>query len=132
MVEIRSLEPFCPVLATCEPGGVDAVLASLGRSRDAVVIVAKPHETPEEMLVRERQEHAADVRDLRADVRRKGDEIEAAHKETREARRKQDTAAHEAREARAKLQAATDELLSFKLLSFKRLVEPQLSLGGGI
>ncbi len=117
MVEIRSLEPFCPVLAECEPGAVDAVLASLGRCREDVVIVGASHETIEDVLARERREHAADVRDLRADVRRKSEDLEAAHKETREARRKQDIAAHEVREARENLQSATDELHRLRKLT---------------
>lgn len=57
MIEIRSAAPFCPVLATCHPSQVDAMLAALGLTREKVVLTAPDRRTELEML-REELAHA--------------------------------------------------------------------------
>lgn len=127
VIEIRSLQPFCPVLATCDAGRVDATLAALGRTRDEVVIVSEPARTaPEEAQddlreIRESEEDArAEIKSLEREVMECRSVAATARHDTADARRERDDLAKE----NAKLRAELDTL--------QRLTSNQLAIGGGI
>lgn len=63
MIEIRSLKPFCPVIAVARPDNVGSVIAAYGYTRDEVVLTTKrEHDDAEslrEELERSKQEKAS-------------------------------------------------------------------------
>lgn len=127
MIEIRSLKPFCPVLATCDAGRVDATLADLERTRDEVVIVSEPARSElEEALAalgrsRESEEDArAEIKSLEREIMECRNQVASARRDTADACRERGDLAKES----AKLRTELDTL--------RRLTSNQLSIGGGI
>ena len=86
MIEIRSAALFCPVLATCHPSQVDAMLAALGLTREKVVLTAPDRRTELEMLREDLNNSEDRNRDLREEINKARAAKHAAEAERDEAR----------------------------------------------
>lgn len=127
VIEIRSLQPFCPVLATCDAGRVGAALAALGRTRDEVVIVSEPARS-------ELEEAQDDLREVRASEEDAKTEIVALEREVMECRNQVACARHDTADARRERDdlAKENAKLRAELDTLQRLTSNQLAIGGGI
>lgn len=116
MIEIRSLKPFCPVLATCDAGRVDATLTALGRTRDEVVIVSTSARSELEEAQDDLREVRASEEDAKAEIMALEREVmecrsvaATAQRDTADARRERDDLAKENAGLRARLKALAPE-----------------------
>jgi len=82
MIEIRSVAPFCPVLTTCPPERVDAMLAALGVDRERVIFTTPERRGDLEVL----REELRDAKDRESAQRRELGELEKASETARRER----------------------------------------------
>lgn len=86
MIEIRSLKPFCPVIAVARPDDVGSVIAAYGYTRDEVVTMATPHETAEAEALREAAEAQERTADAQSELANLEKELREAYAEASSAR----------------------------------------------